>query len=183
MKNNYIMFLVIVLIIGSFFIGRYTKSSTVPLSTQTNNNLNFDDDTPFLALAYETCPNANTYDDYTCVHEHVISTLNEADKLASSLIKQVPERLKEIRTRKDIMPWEYGGEDFLIDLIGNIEEAQKARDEYLNAVCYLDAMYIYSGTGFDLEKESCRYYYAQQYLSILKRFDGAISPEEIELEY
>ena len=86
-------------------------------------------------------------DEYGCVRKLANTTVDETNALADKLIA-IPTLPK--------------------DVLVTLQKAQKAMDPFTDNICGLDAVKIYNGTGVLLEIEACRYYYARQYLDILK---------------
>ena len=120
---------------------------TIPTVATIRDAPDFNSATPYLHLVRESCPETDVSDDYVCIYRLSHSTLAAADALANKLIADPP------------VPTE---------LPEQIRAAQKVRDTYFDGVCGLDEMLIYGGSGMDLEREACRYYYAQEYLQILQ---------------
>ena len=117
----------------------------------------FNSRTPYIALTYDQCPpNVSVPDEYTCIYNLTYSTLDEADTLANKLVKTSPSSDGERMA------------GFYDSLHKSVQSAQKAKDAYFDSVCEADSMLIYGGTGVLSEQRSCMYYYAKQYLDILK---------------
>lgn len=123
------------------------------------------------------CPDdTNVSDRYVCIYDLASVTIAQADALVQKLIAEAPVRLKEVSgSSSGPMSWEYGGELFLKDLPAAVLAAQNARDGYFDAVCRLDEMTLYGGSGADLEREACRYHYAKQYLAALQQLADGVN--------
>ena len=161
-KLSYILILVI-LSAGFFYAGWYVHQPA-PISTGTvvyGPDLSLPE--PYLPFAYEQCPNVDTSDDYVCIYKLSHSTLAEADALAQKLFLASPVKNTE----------QFAG--YYDDLHTRVQSAQKTRDGYFNSICNLDEMLVYGGSGMDLEREACRYYYAQQYLGLLKSLEKNVT--------
>jgi hypothetical protein len=136
----------------------------------------FSDSTPFFSVAPVECRETNVSDGYACIFKYADTAVASADALAKKLITRAPQRLKELDSDPEApITFEYGGSDFLTDLPDGVQMAQESRDKYLKGICGLDSMKIYGGSGMDLEQQACRYYYANQYLQILKRLEAGVS--------
>jgi hypothetical protein len=106
----------------------------------------------------------NIPDEQACIAKLADSTLAEADILANKLLRTSPEKNVE------------KNEGYYEALRSAVQSAQNTRDNHINAYCDLDGMRIYGGTGQFREIGACRYYYAQQYLSLLKGIEKDIMP-------
>ncbi len=126
------------------------------------------------------CPDdINTSDRFVCLFNLAESTNKEANALAEKLISQAPIRLKEIKTSKTgPASFVYGGEDFLTALPEQVKKAQQVKDQYINSLCNLTSMTIFGGSGMDLEKNACSYYFTNEYLQILKSLEGGLTVVE-----
>jgi hypothetical protein len=167
----------IIIISVGFFLRKEAPIAELPHRTQKEvMKPDFSTATPFLSLMEQSkcsSENLSVSDQYRCIAAITKNTLNEIDVLADKLISTSLKRSLETKTAKNSpMPWEFGGKDFLDELPVNVKSAQSARDAYLDSICVLDAMKIYGGSGTDLEVESCKYYYAQQYLKIIKSLES-----------
>jgi len=162
MKNKF-FFVVsfIILSVGFYFLGLYTHCSTsMPLPI--NQNIpDFTSSTPYLDFVYRTeaCAETNTADDYVCIYKLSHSKLTEADTLANRLLQTTQER-----SGVQMM-------GYYEALHTRAQAAQKARDEYFTGLCELAEMTIYGGSGADLEREACMYYYTLQYIDLLKKLE------------
>jgi len=135
--------------------------------------INFDEAEPFIAVTYDACPPKNVPEEQNCVVELAETTITKADDLANKLIALAPKRIEQINSGElPVQRWENGD---LVGLPAKIKAAQEARDGYFNKVCELDTEKIYGGTGMIIEFNACRYYYAKQYLEILKGIDRGIA--------
>jgi hypothetical protein len=126
------------------------------------------------------CPdNVSVPDQFSCLYELAEATDKEVNTLAEKLISQAPIRLEEITAKKTgPVSFVYGGSGFLTDLPVQVKRAQQAKDEYIKSVCNLTSMTIYGGSGMDLEQNSCRYYFTNEYLQILKSLEGGLTVVE-----
>lgn len=163
MKDKLLYTTILVLLsLGFFLVGSLTHQHT-PVSIVYNapDGPNFTEATPYLHTVYGSedgyCPPTNTSDDYVCIYKLAHSTLDKADALAQKLMNASP------ATSTD---------EYIQDLRANVLSAQKARDGYFDAICNLDEMVIYGGSGMDLEREACRHYYAEQYLKVLQKLES-----------
>lgn len=166
MKKKFIYIVVLLILsVGFFFIGWYVHYIILTSTSRVSSGPFFAELTPYLHLVYGKgkCSNVNTSDDYVCIYNLSHSLLAEADILASKLMQTSPAISSDQAS------------GFYDVLHTNIQTAQKARDAYFNAICGLDEMLIYGGSGMDLEREACRYYYAEQYLDILKSLERTVT--------
>lgn len=163
-KLIYIAILMI-LSVGFFFIGWYMHYILSTSAGRVSSGPFFTELTPYLHLVYGDgkCSNVNTSDDYVCIYNLSHSLLEEADILANKLIQTSP----VINSDQAL--------GFYDVLHTNIQTAQRTRDAYFDAICDLDEMLIYGGSGMDLEREACRYYYTEQYLNILKALERSVT--------
>lgn len=150
-----------IIAIGAFSVGWYLHQ---PITAEVEYTPDFTSHTPFLALTYDQCPpNVSVPDEYTCIYNLAYSTLNKADTLANKLLQTSSTTSGEKL------------EGFYDSLHKGVQSAQKARDDYFNAVCEIDSMLIYGGTGILSEQRACQYYYADQYLNVLKSLEKSIN--------
>lgn len=151
------LFLLAVLSTGFFFLGWYIHQ---PNTGGMEYSPDFSSRTPFLALAYDSCPpNVSVPEEYACIYKLSHSTLDEADTLANKLIQALPTK----STLQD--------QSFYDELHNGVRSAQKARDSYFDGVCDTDMLLLDGGTGATSEREACRYYYVLKYLNTLKSLD------------
>ena len=160
-----------ILCVGSYTFGVSAKRPVlvpaVPETAELKCGPDFGKDTPYLDQIRNTCPNVDTADDYVCIAKLSNEIVTDANAQTVALITNAQEAIKE-RTTKDGVPPAYAS-DFLSELPASIKAAQKSRDGYVDTICNLDSMLIYGGTGANLEREACRYYYTQQYLELIKK--------------
>lgn len=142
--------------IGFFFLGKYTHKST---SIDADNLVYEPELNAFEPFISNFCPFANTPDTQTCAHNLAELTIRESNILANKIIKTSTEDSSEL----SIYYNKY--------LREAIESTQKTRDGYINDFCKLDSLLSYGGTVMTTEAEACRYYYINQYLSLLKELD------------
>ncbi len=170
-KTTYLIWLVLAsttVIAVYFALHHFEKMMTVP-------EPDFSVSTPFLNTVYQCPDNTDTSDRFVCISNLANTTVAQADALANKLITQAPVRLKEITsTNTGPVSFVYGGKDFLTSLPVVVGEAQKTRDQYTTSICNLAEMNIFGGSGMDLEREACRYYYVNQYLQVLKNLARAL---------
>ena len=123
------------------------------------------------------CPDdVTTSDRSICLYALVRKIEAKVNALEQKLVTGAPIRLKELSMVENApRRWEYGGEPFLKDLPLAIQTAKKSKEEYLKGICFLDSMYIYGGTGMNLEEQACRYHYLRQYFTVLKRLEGGLT--------
>lgn len=166
MKNKLIyIFIVLIFSIGFFALGWYMhlKYNNTPNSANTSINATelspdwWRSHYPYLTMAPEECYSGNIPDDYGCIYGLAESTLAEANMLAEELLKTSPEADNP-----------YMHEGYYESLHKYIQLVQKNGDDFVNAFCELDGMLVYGGSGMMSEIASCRYFYAKQYLDILK---------------
>ncbi len=167
MKRRIIYIVILAVVSAGFFSAGWYLHRPVQMTNETlQDSPLFSEPTPYLHLAYgdvgepNSCPPTNTSDDYVCIYKLSHDTLDKADVLAQKLTQSIP-----------VSPDQFA--DFYKELPINIKSAQKARDAYFDAICDLDMMAIYGGSGMDLEREACRYYYAKQYLNVLQKMELA----------
>lgn len=162
-----------ILCVGAYSLGlNAQKPLAVPLMAEKPNPVcrpDFDQRTPYLDIAYERCPNVDTADDYICIAKLAETTLADADSIAQKIINTTPDNTK-------FAPWGYAGSasEFMGELSKSVIDAQRSRDAYFDSICNLDMMFIYGGSGMNLEREACRYYYAQQYLNIMEKMQSGL---------
>lgn len=157
-----------ILSVGFFILGWQVHQPT-PVSTDTiSDGPDFTVMTPYLHMAYgevgepDSCPPADTSDDYVCIYKLAHDTLDKADALAQKLLLAVPASSTD------------QFEGFYDSLRANVRSAQKARDGYFDGICDLDELLIYGGSGMGLEREACRFYYADQYLKVLQKLEAKL---------
>jgi len=157
--------LLIILCAGFFSLGWHLHQPPVTSNDLTPDGPYFTEATPYLHIVYgyvgeaNTCPPTNTSDDYVCIYKLSHTALEEADALARKLIETSPEKNAPQH------------EGYYDELHTNVRAAQGARDVYFDAICGLDELFIYGGSGMGLEREACRYYYANQYLKVLQKLE------------
>jgi hypothetical protein len=147
--------------VGSFCVGWIMhKPDTVEITQQVPD---FSSRTPYIAITYAQCPpNVSVPDEYTCIYNLAYSTLDEADTLADKLL----------HTSSATNGEQMAG--FYDSLHKSVQSAQKARDTYFDAVCDADTVLNYGSTGTLSEQRACMYYYADQYLNVLKGLEQAL---------
>ena len=167
MKKRLIYIAIVVIAsVGFFSAGWYLHQPVPSPDTMTPDGPYFTLGTPYLHTAYgavgqpDSCPPTDTSDDYVCIYKLAHDTLDKADALAQKLLQS-----------PTISPSQFP--EFYKELPASIKSAQKARDAYFDGICDLDMMAIYGGSGMDLEREACRYYYAKQYLNVLQKIEMA----------
>src|SRR3989344_404241 len=149
--------------VAFYFFGSYMHQP-VRISTSIDTELvNSDSRKFYSSFVSGTCPFINTPDTEDCIAGLASSTLAEADMLADKLIKSVPEENAD-----QFVVSYYDG------LHANVRSTQKVRDAYFEAVCSLNGLLSYGGTGMNSDIQACRYYYAQLYLNLLKSLDKPI---------
>src|SRR3989338_6958192 len=165
MKNRLIyIFILAITSVGFFALGWYVHQPTTVSTDPIMDGPLFSEMTPYLHIVYgdvgepDSCPPTNTSDDYVCIYKLSHDTLDKADALAQKLIEA-----------KQKSPDQFV--EFYQDLPAQVRSTQKARDAYFDGICELDAMIIYGGSGMGLEREACRYYYADQYLKVLQKLE------------
>jgi len=148
--------------LGFFFLGQIQKPNHVAADAK-EYVPDFSSRTPYLALTYDQCPpNVSVPEEYTCIYNLAYSTLDKADALANKLL----------HTSSATNGEQMAG--FYDSLHKSVQSAQKAKDNYFDAVCETDSMLIYGGTGILSEQRACMYYYAMQYLNLLQKLDSAL---------
>jgi len=148
---------------GFYLLGSYTHQ-TAPISTYTiAQAVNSDPRQFYSSFVDGPCPFVNTPDTEACITSLASSTLAEADTLAHKLAEASP------GTNTDQFVASYYDE-----LRASVRSAQKARNTYLDAICGLNGLLSYGGTGMGSDIQACRYYYAQLYLNLLKDLDKPI---------
>jgi hypothetical protein len=166
MKKKIIYIVILVtLAVGFFFVGWHVHYVILTSAGRISNGPFFTKLTPYLHLVYGEgkCSNVNTSDDYVCIYNLSHSMLTEADILANKLMQTSPAMNSDQAV------------GFYDVLHTNIQTAQKVRDAYFDAICDLDEMLIYGGSGMGSEREACRYYYAKQYLDLLKSLERTVT--------
>ncbi len=161
--------LLLITVFSLFFAYNTSKSLVVTTEQSLSNSNLFMDNVP-------QCQNdTNTSDRFVCISNLSDITTKEADTLADKLITQAPIRLKEITsTNTGPVSFVYGGSDYLKNLPNGVKNAQKLKNDYIDAVCGLAEMKIYGGSGMDLEKEACIYHFTNEYLQILKNLEKGL---------
>src|SRR3989344_4981665 len=152
MKNKLFYISILAIISTGFFYAGWYLHKEAPLSTNmAPDGPYFTEMTPYLHIVYgdvgepDSCPPTNTSDDYVCIYKLSHTALAEADALAQKLIEASPENNTE----------QYEG--YYDELHTNVRSAQRVRDAYFDAICGLDELFIYGGSGMGLEREACRY--------------------------
>ena len=160
MKTKFLYISILTIFSVAFYIfGSYTHQTQI--STNTDGQIpDLDPRQFYSSFVSGTCPFINTPDAEACIAKLANSTLAEADVLASKLMQAVPVTLAN--------QFEVSYYD---SLHASVRSTQKTRDAYLNAVCGLNGLLSYGGTGMRSDAEACRYYYAKLYFNLLKSLD------------
>ena len=151
---------VVVLCVLFFWFGWSLHKDTPPPETtikyEPSNGLNFTQNNPFLSVAYEICPFIDTPDTQTCVTKLYHSTIDKANVLAEKLAKTSPQNSSEQMV------------GYFDELHNNLKLLKNDKDNYVSAFCSLDMTRFYGGTVMGSEVMACHYFYAKQYLELLK---------------
>lgn len=153
--------LIIALIAGSFTIGLY-----MGLNTDTSSNISYAPDfdlaETFLPFIMEECPETNVPDWQNCSQKLAESTMATADSLASSL--------------------SYSHSLIPLAAIKAIKNVRDVQDKYIESICNLDGLKIYGSSGGALEFGACKFYFADQYLKLLRGLEKNL-PKTVRVIY
>ena len=165
MKNKGIyIFIVVIFSIALFFLGWYMHPKGI--SIPTNSGISYSDIyVPYFSLVPEECHKGNTPSDYACVAGLAGIIINEADELSAKLLKTSPGTNNP-----------YMHEGYYESLHEYLRLVRKNKDAYLDSFCELNGMTLYGGTGIMGEIASCHYYFANQYLNLLKSIEKEVAP-------
>ena len=166
-KFFYISILVI-FCAGFFYLGWYEHKTvptniipnTPPVSTSTDSTTDLGVIELYDSFSDKQCPFIDTPDTQDCLTNLADSTLVKAKILENQLFQ--PSSKKKMDQILPISTYYYN------DLHTVILSLQKTKDSYINNYCDLAGMLSYGGTGQESDVQSCRYYYAQQYLNTLE---------------
>lgn len=163
MKSKFIYILVVAgFSVGSFFLGWYMHPKDI--TTPVEPGISYSDVyVSYFSLVPKECHKGNTPGDYACVAGLAGIVISEADELSTKLLKTSPETDNP-----------YMHEGYYENLHEYLQLVRNNKNAYLDSFCELDGMLVYGGTGIMSEIASCRYYYARQYLNILKIIDQDI---------
>lgn len=151
----------VILSAGFYLLGSFTHQPTpVPINSDLQAS-NSDPRQFYSSFTDGLCPFVNTPDTEVCITRLATSTLAEADILANKLTQSSPENKEN---QFEVIYYD--------SLHANVQSAQKARDTYFDAVCGLNGLISYGGTGMGSDIEACRYYHAQLYLNLLRKLDN-----------
>jgi|SRR3989344_5643525 len=162
-KKVIYIFPVVIFGLASFFLGWYAHPKSIP--TPVESGISYSEVyVPYLSLVPKECHKGNTPGDYACVAGLAGIVINEADELSAKLLETSPETHNP-----------YMHEGYYDNLHEYLQLVQSNKDAYLNSFCELDGMTLYGGTGIMGEIASCHYYFANQYLNLLKSIERDVA--------
>src|SRR3989344_6947658 len=162
-KKVVYIFIVVIFCMAGFLIGWHLHSKKI--ITSDNSGISYSDVyVPYFSLVPQECHRGNTPSDYACVAGLAGIVINEADELSAKLLKTSPEVNNP-----------YMHEGYYDNLHEYLQLVQSNKDAYLNSFCELDGMTLYGGTGIMGEIASCHYYFANQYLNLLKSIERDVA--------
>ena len=158
------------------FIPNYSYLSNCGLDIENFTTNNLTGTKLFMDKIIECPDDMNVSDRFSCIYKLNEKTNSETNELVKKIISQAPLRLKEIRGG-DVGPlsFEYGGEDFLTNLPVVIKKVEESRNQFIESVCISSSMIIFGGSGMDLEKNACMYFFNKQYLEIIKNLENGLN--------
>ena len=164
MKSKLIYALIVVIFsVGFFSLGWHLRPKNI--TTPIDSGISYSDIyVPYFSLVPKECHKGNTPGDYACVAGLAGIVINEADELSEKLLKTSAETDNP-----------YMHEGYYENLHEYLQLVQNNKDAYLDSFCELDGMTLYGGTGIMGEIASCHYYFANQYLNLLKSIEGDVS--------
>ena len=164
-KKTIYICVAVVLSVGFYVLGLYTHRQAVINNntyTTTNSSPNFvTEKQPYMDFAYDQCIKLDVPDDYSCFYKLNNSITAEASALAQKIMDDTP---KGKIPDKEVA-------DYFESRNAYIQGIQQNIGAYQNNFCGLDSMRMYGYadvTYMEEEESACRYYYAVQYLDLLK---------------
>ena len=122
----------------------------------------------YYVLMPQDCQNTDIADATACIWGYASSTEREADMLAKALVAG------DLGHPEAPVPGYsvFGGTDFVSDLSIGVRQAGQTQQGSIAALCKLDSMTLYGGSGIELEQGACVYYYDKLYLDTLKSLEA-----------